>query len=835
MRKHNDLYVRITLFVIITLGFLLRINHWFDFLGADEIGKTGLMTWSWDFHKDPFPIHYYPPFFMYLNFVFSFILNKLVIFLGIIDFNNIFQNTDFGFIFTLKTGRILSAIFGTFNIYMVYLLGKEFFNKYAGISAALLLSVFWPHVIDSHNFKSDVLLTLLITIVVYYALKFLRTKNKLNLFLASFFFGLSVAAKFNGVFFGIVLLIPLFYLRKEFSFVKGFFYVAVGSAAGFFSGAPNWLVHPVSNIKVTLKYLSRLSEELVWYDPFPSSFILYGKNLLEHFGILLIIIFIAGMILSFIRKNREAVLISFSLLVYFIMAGRENYLNYRAILPLIPLVAIIIGKVIFVDTKELFRGSRIRWSVTALLLIPVSIYSFVNFTRSYKSFDLLKGIASHPVRERAGIGEPDYSAYYMRNHFGRSSFTFREMWTPPAVGFRGSVFGRDVTKVPEKMFTGKRKFDFLITSFRTDYILRKTKSMKFKNAAKNRLKNYSPFYEVERPAIFTWSDDILFWYRKPNYIKGNLRLDKGMPLPRTFVPLNENPSIHLPLQRYEKDPCYGVVKNGIAGKYIFSKKEIEKIVFSFISREKLKLKVDVNGEKAVHISEKGAYTCSIEISDMVPQEFSKTAIRKLFEASLDPDELKKEYFIYKIEIRSNTHDNIPYTFSVEYTGEGISKTEYKRPVDEIHDTQGEIPELFSDSVTPRWVKTFFKRNGVDLILLSYINSLTIYENKNSSIDKIDTGYMPINCGQYNVAVVSEQIVRNSPAYKKGELKIILISGESREEINLDPGDGDSGKDIYFKHESGFFRIISSGIRDSNLMIKKITIVPDFKKSIRKLQ
>jgi len=835
MRKNNDLFVRITLFIIISAGFLLRINHWFDFLGADEIGRTGLMTWSWDFHKDPFPIHYYPPFFLYLNFIFSFVLKKLVLFLGIIDFNNIFQNTDFGFIFTLKTGRLLSAIFGTFNIYMVYLLGKEFFNKYSGLIAASILAVFWPHVIDSHNFKSDVLLTLLITITIYYSLRFLRTKRGYVLFLGSFFLGLSVATKFNGVFFGIVLLIPLFYLRKEFSFVKGFFYIAAGSAAGFFAGAPNWLVHPVSNIKVTLKYLSGLAEELVWYDPFPSSFILYGKNLLEHFGILLIIIFIAGMILSFIRKNREAVLISFSLLVYFILAGRENYLNYRAILPLIPLIAIIIGKVIFVDTKELFRVTRIRWVAITLLLIPVAFYSAVNFSRSYNSFDLLKVIASHPVRERAGIGEPDYSAYYMKNHFGRSSFVFREMWTPPATGFSGAVFGRDVTRVPGKMFTGKRKFDFLITSFSTDYILRKTKNRKFKDAAKNRLRNYSPFYRVERPAIFTWSDDILFWYRKPDYIKGNLRSDKSIVLPRSYVPLTGNPSVHLPLQLYEKDSRYGIIKNGVAGKYIFSKKRIEKIVFNFISREKLKLKVDVNGKKAVHISEKGVYTSSIEISGMAPQKFNEIAIRRLYEASLDQDELKKTYSIYKIEIRSNTHDNIPFTFVVKYAGEKISKRGDRESADDVHDAQGEIPRLFSSSEIPSWVKTFFKKNGVDLILLSYINSLTIYENKNSSIDRIDTGYLPSGKGHFRLNISTSKIVENLPADKKGELKIILISGKSREEIVLEISEGESVKDINYKYDRGFFRIISSAARESNLMIKKITIVPEFKKSIKLLQ
>ncbi|MCK4890393.1 MAG: glycosyltransferase family 39 protein, partial [Candidatus Aminicenantes bacterium] len=751
-------------------------NHWFDFLGADETGWKGLITWTWDLHKDPFPVHYYPPFFLYLNFVFSLILKKLTIFLGIIDFGNLFQHSDFGFIFTLKTGRLLSALFGTFNIYMVYLIGREFFNKYVGISAALLLSVFWPHVIDSHNFKSDVLLTLLITIVAYYALKFLRTKNKFHLFLASIFLGLSVASKFNGAFFGIALLIPLFYLRKEFSIIKGLFYIAAGGVLGFFAGAPNWLVHPVGNVRATLKYLRGLSEEVLWYDPFPSSFLLYGKNLLEHFGIILLLILFAGLVISFIKKEKSGIIISLIILVYFFLAGMQNYLNYRAILPLIPLIALMIGNLIFNDVKTFVRDVRIRRILIAILLIPVSIYSVVNFTRSYKSFDLLKGIASHPVRERPGIGEPDYSAYYIKNHLGDSGRVFREMWTPPGKGLRRVVFGRDVTSVPERMFSGADNFQFLLTSFRTDYILKKAKNNIPVDSARKRLKNYLPFYKVDRPAIFTWSDDIQFWYRKPDYIKGNLRLDKGMPLPRTFVPLNENPSVHLPLQRYEKDPRYGVVKNGIAGKFIFSSRKIRKIGFNYVAKEKLKLMFDVNGTKAVSIIDKGKFTGYVEITAPAPQKFGNIAIRRLYETTIDSEELKSEIYIYKIEIRSNTRNSIPYTFHAEFEGESSVMMSVENSAASSSFIEGEIPGLFSKDKAPVWVRSFFRKTGVDLILLSYINTLDIYENKKGSVNNIDTGHLPSGYGHFRLNVSLTKIVESSLVGKKAELKIIMISG-----------------------------------------------------------
>ncbi len=826
MKRDNDLYVRITLFAIISVGFLLRINHWFDFLGADEIGKTGLMTWSWDFHKDPFPVHYYPPFFLYLNFVFSFVLKKLVIFLGIIDFNNIFQNTDFGFIFTLKTGRLLSAIFGTINIYMVFLIGKRFFDRFAGLTAALILAVFWPHVIDSHNFKSDVLLTLLITVTFYYALKFFRSKRTGLLMLSSFLLGLSIATKFNGVFFGLVLLIPLFYIRKEYAVIKGFFYIAVGGVLGFFAGAPNWLVHPVSNVKITLKYLKRLTEELVWYDQFPSSFILYGKNILEHFGILLIIIFICGVITAFVYKNRESVIIVISLLVYFILASRENYLNYRAILPLIPLMAVVIGKFIFLDIKELLANVRIRRIATGLLLIPVVVYSAGNFNRSYKSFDLLKGIASHPVRERAGIGDPDYSSYYMKNHFNRSSLIFREMWTPPAIGFKGAVFGKDVTRVPQRLFLGNRQFDFLVTSFSTDYILRKSKNKDFIDAAKKRLKNFVIFYKVDRPAIFTWSDDIQFWYRRPEYVKGNFSADKGIILPRNFVPLTKNPSVFLPLQRYEKDPCYGVINNGISGKFIFSHKRIKKIAFNYIANDKLKLIFDVNGKKVISTTGKDEFTGYTEVVGPIPQIFRDTVIRRLYETVIDPDELGVGFYIYKIEIKANTRITIPFTFKAKFENEGYVGDEAEETTQVPKE---DIPELFSKVKAPEWVRSFFRNTGVDISLLSYINNLEVYNNKSDSIDDVATEYFPVGSGCFNINIFTDKIVKGQRAGNDAELKMIFVSGRNKESMTINVSEGKTRMDLDFKHKGGFIRIFSSGTRGANLIIKKITLVPDFKK------
>jgi len=827
MRRNKDFHTKLFLFFVILIGFLLRVNHWFDFLGADEIGWKGLITWTWGFHKDPFPIHYYPPFFLYLNFVFSLILKKLTIFLGIIDFNNIFLNSDFGYIFTLKTGRIMSALFGTLNIYMIYLIGKEFFNKYAGLISAVILSVFWPHVIDSHNFKSDILLTLLITVLVYFSLKFLRTKNKWHLFFASFFLGLSVASKFNGAFFIVMVIVPIFYVRKEMNIFKNLYFAAIGGILGFFLGAPNWLIHPFSNFKVTLEYLKGLSAEVAWYDPFPSSFLLYGKNFIEHFGIILVFILVVSLIISLAGKDKFGKVISISVLTYFILVAIENYLNYRALLPLIPLVSLLIGKLIFRDVETLLNKVIVRRIAIVLLTVPVLIYATENLLKSYKSFDLLKGIASHPVHTKTGIGEPDYSAYYLKNNIKKGSMIFREMWTPPAIGYGKVIFGRDVVSVPEKKFKGDNSFNFLITSFRTDYLLRKAKNRKFADAAKRRMRNYLPFYKVYRPAIFTWSDDIQFWYRKPDYVKGFSAHDNGMYLPALFVKESDNDSVFLPVKRYEKNPCNGKIMNGISGKYIFSRKPIKEIIFHYVAKNKLKLIINVNGSKIVSSPGKGMPVGIAKISDLHSGYFGNTAIRRLYEVSIDSDEKNLEFYIYKIEIKANMRNEIPYVFRVDYSGNsgGNPVEDYTKI---IKDGNDDIPELFGNRKTPGWIKNFYKKNGIDLLLLSYINTQTLFDNPVNSLSEIDSEYFPVERGAYILEFKIERIIKSVSPGTEGNIGITMITDKNKREFVYSVVEGSLRYRFKCGSNIGFIRFKSTELRENNLLMKKIIIKQDFK-------
>ncbi len=821
MTRETDYKSYLILFGIIIVAFFLRINQWFNFLGADEVR---IMGWVKDLNKNPFPVHPYPPLFLYINFLFSIVLKKIALFLGIINFDTSFWQNDTGFITILKAGRILSAIFGTLNVFIVYKIGKEFINKNSALLSAAILAVCWPHVIDSHNFKSDVLLAFLLSLAIYFILKFVESGTIRYLMFGSFTFGLSFAAKYNGIFVIIIILLAIFFKRKDVKILKGFVYFSITSAIGFLAGAPNWIIHPISNFKAMMKLLGSISHNLEWYDKIPSSYILYGKNLVETFGWVLIIILIAGLVLSFFKKNRAEILISITFIFYFLMIGREHYFNYRTIHILFVLGSIIIGKFVFSDIKFLIKNKTVRNSIVISSAIIVLAFSYNNLNRSYKSLNLLSSIASHATKEKPGIGEHDYSTYYAKNHLKKGSLFFREMWTPPLNSYGTGVFGTDVTRAPLKRFNGDNSFNYLVTSFRTNYIITKGRNRNFLSAAKKRLKNYIPFYKVYKPRIFTWSNDIKFWYRKPDFIKRKRVPDSQIEFPRMFYSDDQNTSIFLPLQRYEKNPCSGRIHNGKFAKFIISNIKLKSISFNFHAKRETKLSIDINGKSYDMQLSGNILIEQINLENFTPETFKGIALRRLWEVSMDMEGLQKELYIYKLEISSSSRANFPFVFYPVYTGNvPFSKITSNPIISEP--VKNNIPGLFENSESPDWIRTVYKKTGIDMILLNQINSQSLFTNINNTTNNIDTGFFPLQRGTYFLDIDVKEIVSGISPIEKGKIILQRVNTENKTwEYNLKEN---IRMPLHVNDQLSFYRVKIIDASKANLLIKEIRISIDF--------
>lgn len=85
--------------------------------------------------------------------------------------------------FTEYTGRSLSAIIGIAGIYVIYLLGKELFNKYVGLYASLLVSINIFLINYSQETRSYSLFFLLVMLSYMYLSKVLHNPSKKNILL----------------------------------------------------------------------------------------------------------------------------------------------------------------------------------------------------------------------------------------------------------------------------------------------------------------------------------------------------------------------------------------------------------------------------------------------------------------------------------------------------------------------------------------------------------------------------------------------------------------------------------------------------------------------------
>ena len=95
-------------------------------------------------------------------------------------------------------GRTTAVLFGTFTVFIVYLVAERIYAKKVGVIAALFLSVSLLHVIHSQFIRTDVPATFFIIISFLFSLLILE-KNQLKYYiLAGIFGGFAIATKYTS-------------------------------------------------------------------------------------------------------------------------------------------------------------------------------------------------------------------------------------------------------------------------------------------------------------------------------------------------------------------------------------------------------------------------------------------------------------------------------------------------------------------------------------------------------------------------------------------------------------------------------------------------------------
>lgn len=198
--------------IILALSFILRvygINYGLPLhLHPDEWSQIepSLKMFNWDLNPH---IFYYPSFLIYFLFAVFKTLNALI--------PDVFKITASKEIFYL-TGRLISVIFGTLNVLLVYFLAKKLFNEKVALTSSFLFAISPLHVRSSHYAIVDIPLAFFICGAIYFCISVIEEDSFKNLFLAGLMGGVASSTKYTA--FPLLLIIYSAFLVKQYFMIE---------------------------------------------------------------------------------------------------------------------------------------------------------------------------------------------------------------------------------------------------------------------------------------------------------------------------------------------------------------------------------------------------------------------------------------------------------------------------------------------------------------------------------------------------------------------------------------------------------------------------------------
>lgn len=127
--------------------------------------------------------------------------------------------------------RLLPILFGTATIFVVYLIAKKLFSQKVGLIASLLISIAPYHIYYSQEFRMYSMVTLFVSLLIYYFLRLLDRSSNLNSALFILFSLLTLYTHYlGGIIFIPIFVYVLLFHRKQ---IKRFLFCMLITAIGF--------------------------------------------------------------------------------------------------------------------------------------------------------------------------------------------------------------------------------------------------------------------------------------------------------------------------------------------------------------------------------------------------------------------------------------------------------------------------------------------------------------------------------------------------------------------------------------------------------------------------
>lgn len=297
--------------------------------------------------------------------------------------------------------RLVSAFLGAAAVLCLYVLGRVTSRAVTGLLAALILSVSFLHVRDSHFAVPDIAMSTFVILTVVLSATAIHSSRRIFLYLAAIAGGMAVSMKWTGL--------PIFLVvwwatvcfddapRRGFigklinkqTISTGIFFLV-----GFIFSSPQIIINPDPYIRFSRFHASLREGFGPWLIDSVPGWIFYGKTLWYGATPIILMLGLGGFIrrLMMVVKIRDkySILLLLFPVTYYLYMGATRLYFARYTLPLIPFVVLfatefVVEAVIYMTKMQIV----VRYAVILLLALMTVSAFFLSIRDSIRNNTLL--------------------------------------------------------------------------------------------------------------------------------------------------------------------------------------------------------------------------------------------------------------------------------------------------------------------------------------------------------------------------------------------------------------------------------------------------------------
>ena len=276
--------------------------------------------------------------------------------------------------------RMITALMGALCVYFTYRSAELIYGRVPALIAAFLLATSAGFVGLSHFASVDIPLTFWMVFCFFFIISAFKSDEAKNYYLAAILLGLATSTKYTGILLLPTLLLSYLidsgHVTVRFSnlrykiFGKTIIGIGAAVALGFFIGTPFAVLSPLEFLREFIK--------LLFYQPAygglgQKSYIPHLYNLINYFGLFNFLIcsfgFFWGCVTLLRKKQAGEFFLILTIVIYYIKMGDMTFHPPRYIIPILPFLTILGGKLCFDLLHLTSRSKLLNWGwITAFAL-----------------------------------------------------------------------------------------------------------------------------------------------------------------------------------------------------------------------------------------------------------------------------------------------------------------------------------------------------------------------------------------------------------------------------------------------------------------------------------